>query len=460
MEIQEHKKAIFLVEDFDGDRPLTLLECIYKKLDDKLRSDGTYTLSWLPEITNVLNDPRFDDIKFVAVRDFISQVNIAGSISDEYEVYYFISCFHNLENFHRSYFLAMDPEVTDFLVKHKIPVIIDASFETNYNYYQNTFEIFEAGIFANSNSINDHAVMYYRNLRELEFYVIGNLDYQQHEFRDRPRKVKVYHGVFSGPFFHHHANKNPVRVQLQKDLNKRLGIIANRTLTEDVLLWQAFSNTPRLTRALFQMRAREFRRGQFIKQGRYSRLMPMRETFMREAHQCRLFKFEKDNLKWITPESIDELDTVIHIDTDKLDNLNLFKTDLESMIWIVLECAYINRIKEFSNTVSEVTEKCMQPIINGHAFIPLGGQNIGNILKSYGFKEFPQLEFSTRPNFIKELNDVLERVWEIGIKPFKQRQEIFESWKDIAKHNLIHYATVNPQRLYLDMLHETKQRGT
>lgn len=453
------KKAIFLVEQFEGNRPMTFLECLYKKLDDKIRRENNYSLSWLPEIVNILNDPRFNDIKFVAVRDFIKQVEVAGAISDDYEVYYLISCFHNLENFHRSYFLAMDPEVTDFLVKHKIPIILDASFETNHNYYQNSYNMFEAGIFTRNDSINDHGAMYYRNLRELEFYVIGNLWYKQNEYKDR-RTVKIYHGVFSGPFFHHYSPGAPVRKQLEKDLEQRLEIISNREFKEDTLIWQAFANTPRMTRALFQMFADSYQHGNFKKVGRYSRLNPMKETFLREVKDCDLFNFEGDKLaEFVSEEKINSLDDIIILDVNKIDNLNLFKTDLDAMIWIVLECAYMHDIKEVSNSVSEVTEKCMQPIINGHAFIPLGGQHIGTILQSYGFKEFPELEFATNPNFLKELTHVVEHVWRICIKTHNERRDLFESWKEIAKYNLINYTTLNPQRLYLDMLHETKLRG-
>lgn len=454
------KKAIFLVEKIENNVPITLLEVLYEKLIKDLKSKNL-NLSWLFEIVDILNDSRFDEIKFVSVYDFISSVELSSGISDDVEIYYFISCFHNLENFHRNLFLSLDPHVVNFLIKHNIPIILDASFEVNKNYYKNSYEIFEDYLFAGGDvASSPHSELYFQNLKNLEYYVIGSTIYKQKNSKFDDRKVKVYHGTFSGSFFKNLSNNHHVKLNLDKTFNDRVNFIKSRKIDENTLVWHSFSKEPRLSRALFQMAVNYYFNKDLLKVGKYSRLKPMRKEFLRQIDDIDLLDFEKENLKYITEDAIKELDNIITLDeiviTDNL-NTNNFKFEvLDSMIWVVLETSYINIIHEFTNTASMVTEKSLQPIINGYPFIPIGGQDIGNTLKSYGFKNFDLLEFPSIPNLGSEIGQVIHDIWKISNKNINERIDLFESWKETAIANLTHCMIVNPKKIYLEELRKSK----
>jgi hypothetical protein len=197
--------------------------------------------------------------------------------------------------------------------------------------------------------------------------------------------------------------------------------------------------------------------------GEYSRLIPAANNFRFWFNF--LFRNEHDlkRVNYVNEESIQTLDEIKILDKDRLDNHNLeyYKND-KFMSWVVLETAFMNELPLLSNTSSMITEKTMQPIISGHPFIPLGGHYVGTILKWYGFKEYPGIEFPPefQTHLLEELEHITQKLTYLKNLTVKQRTELYESWKEIAVHNFNTYLDINVQRKYLDNLAQMKSKGT
>ena len=459
------RKAIFLVEEIDENGPVTLLESIYSKLKkhQEIVNNGARKLGWLSEVQRMLWQYPSDDITFLKAADFVTDVN-ASEMPRDVDVYYFISCYQNLTNFSYNNFLAMDPYVSDFLVKHKIPVIIDCSLEVDDNYHMITRKLFENDIFSTNDATNSHSQAYFRNMRSLEFYIVGSTHFpdswdERYGTTD-PRRVKVYHGMFPGTFFFHNSHNNKFNSFLTEHRDEIINTIRSRKITEETKVWRALSSEPRFTRSLFQLKAESMG---LTDVGEYSRLIPAANKFRHWFNF--LFKDEHDlkRVRYVNEEAIQSLDEIKILDKDVLDNQNLeyYKND-KFMTWVVLETSFMNELPLMSKTSSMITEKTMQPIISGHPFIPLGGHHIGIILKSYGFKEYPGIEFpfKSQSHFLEELEHIAQKLTYLKNLKVSQRAELYESWKEIAVDNFNTYMDMNVQRKYLDNLAEMKLKGT
>jgi hypothetical protein len=450
------RKAIFLVEDIDETGPITLLESIYSKLKKYLEKNGPKKLGWLSEFHHALWKYPADDITFVKAMDFVT----VGIIPEDKDVYYFISCYQNLSTFTTTNFLAMDPVVSDFLVEHKIPVILDCSLEVDDNYHGVTRKIFENQTFGKSTNSIDHSTPYFRNLSNLEFYIVGSTHFPEidNTYGTGPRNVKVYHGMFPGCFFTNNSYGDEFNKFLLEHRQEIIDTIRSRTITDETKLWRALSSEPRFTRSLFQLKVEDLK---LTDDGEYSRLLPAAEPF--RYYFNLLFTDEHDwkRVRYVTEETIKSLDQIKIIDKPNLDNKNLdYYKNKDFMVWVVLETAYMNTVFLASRTASMITEKCMQPIISGHPFIPYGGQDIGNILKLYGFKEYPGLEFPTQEHLLEELEHVTDKLLHLKSLTVEQRNELYETWKEIAVHNFNNYLDLNIQQKYLENLKYMKQTGT
>ena len=455
------RKAIFLVEDIDEHGPVTLLESIYNKLRRHLLDKKGRQLAWLSEVQRMLWQYPSDEITFIKGADFVNNVTTSGSMPADVDVYYFVSCYQNITNFTFNNFLALDPIVADFLVANKIPVVIDCSLEVDNNYYQVTRKLFENDTFSTLDAANSHSEVYFRNLCRLEFYIVGSTHYPDN-WDDRhgittPRKVKVYHGMFPGCFFFHNSHGHDFNQTLNTRRQETIDVIRSRKITDETKIWRALSSEPRFTRGLFQLKVDSLG---LTDVGEYSRLIPGAKIF-KQWHDT--LCTQADDLKrtlYVTHESISTLDEIKILDKDVLDNRNLDYYKKEFMVWVVLETSFMTEMPLMSNTASMITEKCMQPIISGHAFIPYGGQDIGNILKSYGFKEYPGLEFPTQKHTLDEVDYITKKLLFLKNLTVEQRNELYETWKEIAVHNFETYLDMNVQRKYLDNLEMMKSRGT
>lgn len=429
------KKAIFLVEDIKDGEIFTLLESAYKPINDDLKSKGQKLL-WLSEISTLLYKHPSDWITFVKVGDFIKN----NSIPADKDVYYFISCLHNLDMFGVSNFLLLKPEVVDFLVKHHIPIVIDSSMEI-CDHEASSYNLLEK-----KHLIKDKKM--FRGLDTLEYYIVGSS--VQHDIFKLPRTIKTYHSVFPGPFFQYNYQGSEFNETIVKDKETILSAVKNRKLSSDLLTWQAYSNKTRLNRGLFFLKAEK---NKLLKSGRYSRLLPGKDEFIKE---CQQFRF--DYLKVLNDPNLEILDIIKKIDssTGKVIPAN----DFRFLIWLVLE-TFSGLVPRTTNSRSSfLTEKTAMAIASASPFIPLGGPEIGKQLLDAGFKQYHKLEFPTQPNIIDEVDYIIDRIKEINNLPLTEKQRLYDQWKDTIVYNYDRYIDIDVKKYYLEILNKSRRPAT
>lgn len=457
------KKSIFLVDDWDEEGPVTFFEKLYGKLRKKLEQEQEIRLAWLSEIKHNIYHSNNDLITFVKADEFIRN---NPTVPDHVDVYYYINVWQCINYFHWTYFLAMDPLILDYLVENKIPVILEASMEMDENYHTVTRHIFETELITGWDTFTNTATevetvakntkRYFRNVKDLKFYVIGGIhyekDYKTDDQQFAPRVVDTNLGYFPGCLYGQNW-ENALTNSLRKNKDTIIDKIKQRQITEKTWIWQAYSSQPRFTRLLFQLRA-DYEK--ITDYGRYSRLIPGADFFKKNVS---LLSAEWDKVRnYVHEDSINSLDEIKIIDATVADNKNYDLVDnSDFMFLVVLETSRINSMLDMSRTPTMITEKCMQPIIAGHPFITYGGHRIGEFLKSYGFKEYPGLEFPDNPNCIKELNQVIDKIRDIAGLTFEHRKEIYEQWKEIAIFNFNRYLELDIQAEFLRSIYNSKK---
>lgn len=442
------KKAIFLVEDIKDGKIYTLLEAAYAKINEKLKEEDSGYLNWLSEICVLLNNHPSDFIKFEKASDFIKR----DKLPEDRDVFYFISCYHQLDFFHVTNFLLMDPNVSDFLVKHKIPVIIDSSMEI-VNHHYNSFRLLENFMFSNP-AHNWQSQQHYRNLCSLEFYIVGSM-YSLVRDETGNRNVKTYHSIFPGPFFQYNARGERLNQDIVNNKDYRFEQVKNRKIKDTTLIWQAFSNKTRLNRGLFILKAEHVGLGSV---GRYSRLIPGKDDFIREYNDCNMQNIS-NRLDFISNKSLDSLNDIKQIDTDTSASAMTFDNS-DFMLQVALETFAPHTFENVIHSSSFLTEKTAMAIGSACPFIPMGGHRIGEQLKQAGFKEYNKLAFPTQPNLIDELEYIIACLQEISSLSLAQKQELYDSWKDTIIYNYNRYLNIDIKKYYLEILNMSRHQAT
>lgn len=430
------KKAIFLVDDIKNGRVVTFLETLYSKLIDRLETEGSY-LMWLHEIGKLLYNHPSDFIKFMSVKDFMN----LNSIPDDRDVFYFISCRHNLDLLSVDHFLGMDPAVLDFLVQHDIPIILDSSMEI-VNHDSSSYRLLDGNYHFLSND------KWFRGIRNLKFYIVGST--HRVSLDRRHRNIQTLLTVFPGPFFQYNYKGSELNKQLVKDKDQILNNALNKVINESTLTWQAYSSNPRINRSLFQMKVEHENLVDGV--GVYSRLMPGTDQYIADSIKLELY-IEAERMPFVNSKQIKQLDTIKIIDNSVGGVTEL--ADSNFLFSVVLETFCPEDRNEFVNSISFLTEKTAMAIFSGVPFIPLGGHKIGTILKSYGFREYPGLEFPTQADFLDELNYVVEKIRTIHNMTVNQKQELYESWKPIIEYNFNRFMSIDIKKVYLETLHKS-----
>lgn len=442
------KKAIFLVEDIRDGKVVTLLERIYEKLINKLSSEG-YTFGWISETPRTLFNCTSDFITFKKASDFVSEVKTNGMPSNSVDIFYFISTWLHVRSFHLTDFFAVDPEVTDFLVEHNIPIILDGSMEMD-NIYSRSYNLFEEH-YTDYLSDKNH---FFRGIKNLKFLVVGG-DLVNNHTKGMPRNVQVRHSMFPGAFFHKSFINSDVYNTALAKKEILFEEINNRILTHDTLVWQSFCMAPRLTRILFQLWADKEKLTDY---GQYSRLLPSKNDFLERCKGTGIINKYQEELSFITEEELENLDTLKFIDYDSKKNITGVPFKINSMFHIVLETCAIIDGDDFICTPSMLTEKTSMAILSGMPFITLGGHKIKNILKSLGFKEYPGLELpgNNERNYFAELEYVIAKVKAIANLTLEEKQELYNSWKEIIMYNYERYLKLDTKKLYLEFLNQSR----
>ncbi len=434
------KKAIFLVDDIKNGGVVTFFESLYSKLIAKLETEGSY-LMWLHEIGKLLYNHPSDFITFMSVKDIMC----LDSMPNDRDIFYFISCRHNLDLMSIDHFLAMDPTVLDFLVQHNIPIILDTSMEI-VNHDVGSYRLLDGNYHFLSND------KWFRGMRNLKFYIVGST--QRVSLDRRQRNIQTLLTVFPGPFFQYNYKGSELNNRLTKDKTQILNNAFNKVINNSTLTWQAYSSNPRINRSLFQMKVEHENLVDGV--GVYSRLMPGTDQYIADSIKLELYK-EADRMTFANSKQIKQLDTIKIIDNSVGGVTEL--ADSNFLFSVVLETFCPEDRNEFVNSISFLTEKTAMAIFSGVPFIPLGGHKIGTMLKSYGFKEYPGLEFPTQPCFLDELDYVVEKIRTINSMTLKQKQELYESWKPIIEHNFNRYMSIDIKKVYLETLHKSLIAG-
>lgn len=445
------KKAIFLVEDIKDGTVITLLEKVYSKLIFKLNEEGLPFL-WISETAKVLNQNPSDYITFMKATEFIEELEKNNkSLPIDIDIFYFISAWLNIKTFHVTNFFALDPKVTDFLVKNHIPIIIDGSMEGN-DVYSSSYNLFEN----NPELYLNNKGLYFRGIDSLQFYVVGGGTKTNH-YQMLKRRMIVEHRSFPTAFFHVAYFNSVVHSKAVKQKQSLFDQIRERKITAETEIWQAFCKNPRLTRILFQLWVDKENLNQF---GRYSRLLPAKDAFLQEATDTGIFKRYPDKLNFITKKHLKKLDKIHHIDLSENyadENFIGLPFTTDSMFHIVLETCFITSGEDFSCTPSMLTEKTSMAILSGVPFITLGGHKLKKILGSLGFREYKGLELPDvdQQNFFDELDYVIEKVKDIIKLPLNKKQALYESWKENIIHNYETFLSLDTKKTYLLSLHHS-----
>lgn len=443
------KKAIFLVEEIENGKPITFLEKLYSKLLKDSHKRKAY-FGYIEEIPTLLAATS-GFITFKSVYDFMEEVKTSG-IPTDVDIFYFISTWQEIKTFGLANLLALDPEVMNFLVEHKIAFILDGSIESGHTYKQ-CEEIFEH----NYNEFVNNRRSLWNGLQNLPFYVVtagvvnGSSNNRNFDIRHRMFVGSFFHKVYDGCALHQHAKDNRDQIFNQID---------NRKITDDTLVWQAFQRSSRITKILFQYFADK--KG-LTNYGEYSRARGCKVEYQTMHEQLGLVKYDLpfqgididrlDLIKIISDSKDQQESTIIAKILDGADESGIFNIfPMRSMLHVVLETCCVHREEDFANTPSQLTEKSSLAILSGMPFIPCGGHQLGTFLKMMGFKEYPGLEFPTQPNYMDELNHVIEKLENIINMTVEQRQALYDSWKDILKYNYDHMLNLNAQEMYLKFL--------
>lgn len=437
----DFKKAIFLVEDIQDNKIITLLERVYEKLINKLDEEET-PLIWISEITRTLNNHPSDYITFKKASEFIKENQ---HIPENINVFYFISCWLHSGTFHLTNFLSMDPNVLDFLASNNIPIIIDGSTEGD-NIYRSTHLTFEDPCYINE------LKRYLKGIDKFKFYIVGGqlaTDYYSHH----PKRFIKEHRMFPGAFFLRSWHNSDL---YNKCIEKReilFDKIKNKVITEDTPIWQAFCRQPRLTRILFQIYADHLN---LTQHGSYSRLIPAKDAFLQESSATEIFKNHSHRLNFINDTYLKNLEKIKYINNYDYDHRNLgMPFTMDSMFHIVLETCHITSEFDFKCTPSMLTEKTSMAILSGVPFITLGGHKLKKILRLLGFREYIGLELPDDGycNYFHELLYVLEKVQKIINLPLYKKQDLYESWKATIMYNYDVHLAIDPKKLYLSCLY-------
>jgi len=427
------KKAIFIVDDFKDNVVVTFLEKFYSKAFNKMISLDAMP-GWMREIGNLLHDADSDYIKFISIENFIK--NSDAICDGEKDVFYFISCYHNLDTFHVSNFLMIDPNFLDLLTKYSIPIILDTSMEMN-DHYESAKEVLD----------DHHWILNFNNglnfsyIKDLKFIIVGSNQIA------RPivtaNKIKKQFVNFPGPFFSYNSNGNELHQLLISQREQLFKEINNKKIDSNTLVWQSYSKEPRINRSLFYMKVEHENLVNGV--GRYSRLLPAKDAFYKH---CKRLDLDIKKMDFVNDYQISKLDEIKIIDADTFVGVLPFPQK-DFMFSVVLETFWPVHSGTFANTNSFLTEKTAMAIISGVPFIPLGGQHIGTLLKYYGFREYKYLEFPNQPNFLDELSYVVEKIKFINSLSVSQKQEVYDTWRHTIRYNYDRYLTIDHAEEYL-----------
>lgn len=445
------KSAIFLVEEIINGHPVSIYEKVSWNLYQKLKQ-GPRPLLWLSEVPRLLSSYQSPYIQFMTVKEFMQQTSVSGWPQDK-DVFYYIACRYTLHLTNPQDFLLIDHEVLEFLAKHQVPIVLDSSCE-QIRHHEVAYDLFHH---PKQDWLYDRPE--FEILKQIPFIVVGSTDMPAET--NRITKLNVKFTFFPSGFFFYNYKGSAYNQSLINNQELVVNRIKNKKISADTFVWEAWHNEPRWFRTLFQLKAEHENIVGRI--GRYSRLNKCKD---------RLVNFMTDNnqphgkcpeivghpyFSFLTPELLDSADDIKVLNTTvpwpRDGECNFILPEADTLFYVAMETCEPRFIDDLTNSTSNLTEKCTIRITSGQAFIPLGGQNLGTILKDLGFKDFRLLEWSHVPHLFDEIDYIIGKIKNINTLSLKEKQNLYEEWKENLIHNFNNYLNIDIAYEYLKYLH-------
>jgi hypothetical protein len=445
------KNAIFLVEEIIDGHPISLYEKVSWKLYQELKN-GPRPLLWLTEVPRLLSSSQSPCIEFMTVKDFMQDVSNGGWPEDR-NVFYYIACRYTLQLTNPTDFLLIDSDVLKFLAEKKIPIILDSSCE-QINHYEVGYDLFQHP---------KHDWIYDRPeleiLKQIPFIIVGSTDIPYG--KNTVSKVDAKFTFFPSGFFFYNYKGSKYNQSLLDHQQDVLDRIKQKQINDQTFIWEMWHNEPRWYRTLFQLKAEHEKLTGPI--GRYSRLNKCRQrlvNFMTNNNQPHGVCAEAVGhpyFSFLDSTLLDSADEVKILNTTapwpRETDCNFVLEDVDTMFYVAAETCEPRFYNDIINSTSNLTEKSTIRITSGQAFIPLGGQNLGSILKDLGFKDFRKLEWHNESNVFDEIDYILDRIRDISSLSLSAKQNLYEEWKENLTHNFNHYINVDIAKEYLRHLY-------
>lgn len=444
------KKAIFLVEDivFNREiyasgkkfakRPVTLLEKFWS-----IHLSHDRSLESMAYITNVIDSGDSDYIEFQPVNTFINDVDNSNQLPPDRNVYYFISSWLEIGNFHLTNLLLIDQHVRKFLVKHDIPIIIDSTMETG-SVYQDVYNIFQDKYYL----LQERSA--WNDILKLKFYtVFGGIRKNTNNYQF---DMNVNVRYFPCSFFHTHYKNSEGYHSTHNYFDKNPGPDPFN------MTWGALCRKPSITRVMFQINAELSKLTKF---GRYSRIYPCQDFYRTHYSRYELNKlgYEKGYYKFLDQlvylddyEKVKEYYYDENIVNDMYIDYQRFTKNFKPMIQVVIETCLINCYKEFFESPTQLSEKSVLPIISKRPFIPIGGYLLGKILKKIGFVDYRTFEFSNNKFFPDDLDYVKNNLVKLNMLTESEKNSLYAEWQETAEYNYNYFFNLDIKKLYLEFL--------
>lgn len=471
------KKAIFLVEDIQENRPITLPE----KILGKNVADYDISVGYR-EIGAMLYNAPSDYITFKKVYEFMSEIG-SGPLPADHDVFYLVLTFSHIFQIDPSYFLLMDHDVKKFLLKHDIPLVFDSTNEGNRTHLG-----FHTLFKRMNQTAMSHEIL---PLLKLKFYLVGgerldnvsddfskNIDLQDYTHLSDlvGRDPSFYYAYFPSPFFFQmcHGHDNFTIAEETRDYAKER--MVNFDFNDSFPIWKAYVARPRLSRIIFEILSVKFdirkygifryqeSRFQYYHNMQYERLLDKMDFFNKYSVDKNLIHTMMPAQKLVYNQSYD-VDRPI--DYDPLYRPNYYRPRggngvpfiRNSLTFVALETNWIDHdfsVNKGYQTGTILTEKTSTSIISGVPFITCGAGNSKMILEEFGFQEYPSLELPDESHsyYLTECEYVVNKIKHITRLSLDEKKKLYKEWLPIILHNYETFFNVDIKYHYLKNLNQ------
>jgi len=443
------KQTIFLVEDLNNGKPVTLYEILYKDILEKNIKENKNT-PWLRHTINLLLSKASNKIRFETLDNFKCQVENNLINIDDYEVYYFIVPIHSFYSFSIFNLLSLKLENLNFLVNHNVKIIVDSCMEKS-----NLSDIIRL-------CYDTSAGSYLRGIENLEILITvfsyGDELERLNNYIKNSKFPNIKLIFCPMPFYWIFTDhKSNVFIE---EFKKIINNLEQKKITNVTKDWVAKSLKPRFNRVLFF--ANIFNRN-LDQYGCFGINKPLSDAYKKYIET---FHLHQNALAPVNEDILEKLNTIVRLDmnnsdhfTDQFDkefiNIPLNPiNNLDATFCIVLEFCEPRNNSEIQNTMTDITEKLSWPILQGLPFITFAGKDYKKILAFLGFEPYYNIPFPEDPNFFNQLSTVLDFIETFSKLSLKEKNNLLDLWRPTIIKNFTTFINTDPAEIYIRCLKE------